>query len=63
MAEDIRMKLDPTLKRLGTVLRRRMADVPAVETSRRIANLLDRLSRAGQGEPSNGVPNAVPNAK
>lgn len=56
-------KLDSTLKHLGTVLRRRLADVPAIETPRRIADLLERLSQPAQNTPSSSDPEAVSGTK
>jgi hypothetical protein len=41
-------KLDPTLKHIGLVLRRRLTDAPSAETPRLIAEVMERLSRTGQ---------------
>lgn len=49
------MKLDPTLKHLGTVLRRRLTDVPTEETPSRIAELLEQLTRVGHSERSSNA--------
>lgn len=51
------MKLDPTLKHLGTVLRRRLTDVPTEETPSRIAELLEQLTRVGHSERSSNARN------
>jgi hypothetical protein len=58
----MRMKLDPTLKRLGNVLRQRTADIPAEGTPRRIALLLERLSRC-ESQPLANDPYAGSGAK
>jgi hypothetical protein len=52
-------KLDPTIKHLGTVLRRRLEDARFVETPRRIADLLERLSSAGQSDAANNAAKPV----
>jgi hypothetical protein len=39
------MKLDPTLKRLGMVLRQRTADIPQADMPHRITALLECLER------------------
>jgi hypothetical protein len=57
------MKLDPTLKHLGTVLRRRLTDVSAADTPSRIAELLERLTRVGQSGRPNDAPNLASGPK
>lgn len=56
-------KLDPTIKHLGTVLRRRLDDPPFVETPRCIADLLERLSRAGRSDAANNAAKPVSTTK
>jgi hypothetical protein len=54
-------KLDPTLKHLGTVLRRRLSDPRVPETPSRIAELLERLGQGDRGR--NDTPSAAPSPK
>ena len=56
-------KLDPTLKHIGLVLRRRLADAPPTEPPRRIAELLERLSRTGQSASAGRDSGATPRPK
>jgi hypothetical protein len=64
LAKDTGMtKLDPTLKHIGLVLRRRLTDMPSTETSRRIAELMERLSRTGQGAAPNHDSSATLSSK
>jgi hypothetical protein len=44
------MKLDPTLKRLGMVLRQRTADIPQADMPHRITALLECLERSHRRE-------------
>ena len=53
MPRIMRMKLDPTLKQLGNALRQRTADIPAEGIPRRIAVLLERLSRCESQQLTN----------
>jgi hypothetical protein len=64
LAKDTDMtKLDPTLKHIGLVLRRRLTDTPSTETSRRIAELMERLSRTGQSAAPNHGSSATLSSK
>jgi hypothetical protein len=44
------MKLDPTLKKLGMVLRQRTADIPRADLPDRIIALLECLERSRRRE-------------
>ena len=57
------MKLDPTLKHIGLVLRRRLSDAPPADASHRIADLMERLSRAGQSDAPSRDSNTTPSPK
>jgi hypothetical protein len=64
LAKDTDMtKLDPTLKHIGLVLRRRLTDTPSTEMSRRIAEVMERLSRTGQGAAPNHDSSATLSSK
>jgi hypothetical protein len=64
LAKDIAMtKLDPTLKHIGLALRRRLTDGPSTETPRRIAELMERLSRTGQSDAPNHASSATLSSK
>jgi hypothetical protein len=52
------MKLDPTLKHIGLVLRRRLANAPD-EMPPRIAELMERLSHIGRSNSHNDDPNPM----
>ncbi|MFM9850384.1 MAG: hypothetical protein ACKVP3_24930 [Hyphomicrobiaceae bacterium] len=52
------MKLDPTLKHLGVALRRRLSDVPIADAPHRISELMERLSRVGQSQPTDDAPSS-----
>jgi hypothetical protein len=56
-------KLDPTLKHLGLVLHRQMADVPAAEMPPQFAALLARLARSHPNSHSNMARGPVRGAK
>lgn len=57
------MNLDPTLKHLGTVLRRRLSEASAAEGPNRIAELLERLARPAPSDRSNDPPPPTPGSK